>query len=419
MPNPIVALLDVPGSPRFSAAGFLARLPISMEGIAIVLLVSAASGQYAKAGLVSATFSLSAAALQPQLARIVDQRGQSRVAPVQVVLAALGTLTLVALSVGHAPLWSLLVAAAVGGGFQPSIGPMVRARWAYLITEPGLLRAAFSLESVIDEIVFVVGPPLAVFLASSAGPPTAVRATVAIMVVGTALLLVQRGSEPPPRPASIHDGVAAIRRPVVRFVVVMMVMMGGLFGAQEIATVGFAGQRGHALWAGPLLALAAVGSASAGLVYGSHPTTIPLRRQLVFFGSLAPLSVVLLPLTTNVWLLGVLMFVSGTVVAPMLICAFALVEASVPSGRLTEGLTWTVTGITLGYSLGAAVTGPAVDHLGTPHAYLVALGFGLLTALTVLVGRRFMGPTAGGSGEAGDDADVAAELTGESGCASS
>ncbi len=239
------------------------------------------------------------------------------------------------------------------------------------------------------------------------------------MVVGTALLLVQRGSEPPPRPASIHDGVAAIRRPVVRFVVVMMVMMGGLFGAQEIATVGFAGQRGHALWAGPLLALAAVGSASAGLVYGSHPTTIPLRRQLVFFGSLAPLSVVLLPLTTNVWLLGVLMFVSGTVVAPMLICAFALVEASVPSGRLTEGLTWTVTGITLGYSLGAAVTGPAVDHLGTPHAYLVALGFGLLTALTVLVGRRFMGPTAGGSGEAGDDADVAAELTGESGCASS
>jgi predicted MFS family arabinose efflux permease len=168
--------------------------------------------------------------------------------------------------------------------------------------------------------------------------------------------------------------------------------MGGLFGAQEIATVGFAGQRGHGVWAGILLALAAVGSAVSGLVYGSLPTAVPLRRQLVFFGLLAPLSVVLLPLTSNVWVLGVLMFVSGTVVSPMLICAFALVEASIPAGRLTEGLTWTVTGITLGYSLGAAVTGPAVDRLGTPKAYLVSVSFGLLTALTVVVGRRWMNP---------------------------
>src|SRR5689334_17085660 len=51
-------ILSRPGTALFSASGLLARLPISMVGLGIVLLVSAATGSYAIAGSVSAAYVL-------------------------------------------------------------------------------------------------------------------------------------------------------------------------------------------------------------------------------------------------------------------------------------------------------------------------------------------------------------------------
>ena len=50
-----------------------------MLNIGIVLLVEAATGSYAIAGAVAATFAVIQAAASPQLARLVDRLGQARV----------------------------------------------------------------------------------------------------------------------------------------------------------------------------------------------------------------------------------------------------------------------------------------------------------------------------------------------------
>ena len=56
-------VLAEPGTLRSSAAGLVARLPISMVGLGIVLLVSSATGSYGLAGAVSAAYMVTNACL--------------------------------------------------------------------------------------------------------------------------------------------------------------------------------------------------------------------------------------------------------------------------------------------------------------------------------------------------------------------
>ena len=57
-------ILAVPGALLFSATGLVGRLPISMQGLGIVLLVVNVTGSYAYAGSV-ARFSVSSGSAGP------------------------------------------------------------------------------------------------------------------------------------------------------------------------------------------------------------------------------------------------------------------------------------------------------------------------------------------------------------------
>ena len=58
MLRPYRELLATPGGLRFSSAAFVARMPIAMIGLGVVLLVVAETGRYGRAGALSATFAL-------------------------------------------------------------------------------------------------------------------------------------------------------------------------------------------------------------------------------------------------------------------------------------------------------------------------------------------------------------------------
>ena len=66
-------VLAEPGTLRFSATGLVARLPISMVGLGIVLLVSAATGSYGVAGAVSAAYMVANAGLAILQGRLLDR----------------------------------------------------------------------------------------------------------------------------------------------------------------------------------------------------------------------------------------------------------------------------------------------------------------------------------------------------------
>jgi predicted MFS family arabinose efflux permease len=144
-----------------------------------------------------------------------------------------------------------------------------------------------------------------------------------------------------------------------------------MFGGYEVVTVAFAAEHGARAAAGLLLAAYALGSGVAGLALGALHPRIPLPRQ--FLLALTGIAVVTLPfpLVGSLWLLGVLGFVAGLAVAPSLITGMALTEQLVPSSRLTEGLSMVVSGIALGFAVGASAAGLVIDARGASTAYLV------------------------------------------------
>ena len=187
-------------------------------------------------------------------------------------------------------------------------------------------------------------------------------------------------------PRGSHAGPSVWSVPGVRVLVAVMIALGGVFGCFEVVTVATADLWGHKGAAGAILALNAAGSMLSGLVWGALRLSVPLSRQLLLLALVVPLTVVAFPFVGSLVVLGLVGFAAGFVVSPTLITTFRLVEELAPHGRLTEALALATTGIVLGVSLAAALSGRLVDAIGVPQAYVVATVSGVLTAVTALVG---------------------------------
>ncbi|MFZ0323885.1 MAG: MFS transporter [Actinomycetes bacterium] len=389
MPNPYRTLLRTPGGPALSGSGLFARLPLSMAGIALLLLIVSITDSYAVGGAVQATWILVEAALAPFLARLVDQRGQWQVVAPQLVVHVLAVTALIVVVSTDAPRWTWFVTAAVAGGALPVIGSLVRARWGFLLGSDPLLRTAYSWESVVDEFVFVVGPPAATLMAVALGPSTALAVTIVIGTTGTSLLLLQRSTQPPPRPG-VHGAGAgsALRYPGMVTVIAVMALLGSLFAGIEVAVIATAREAGTTAVAGVVLALWSLSSMVAGLVLGSMHRAPRLPLQLLV--GTAVLTVLLLPLpfTHGLAVVGAVLLLAGFAVSPSLIAGFSLVERLVPSHRLTEGLTWVTTGLSVGFALGSSITGVVVDRFGPTDGFWVGLLAGALATVLAALGYR-------------------------------
>src|SRR5580692_3272949 len=194
--RPYADIFRVPGAWRFSAAGVIGRMPMAMFGLGTVLLISAGTGKYGVAGAVSAVGSLGYAFSSPQIARLVDGRGQRRVLLPVLTVFTFATAALIVTVELHAPTWAFFVSGAVAGATMPSLGTMVRARWSVLLAGSPRLHAAFSFESVADELCFVIGPAAVTLLATEVSPASGVGVAALLCVLGTLWFAAQRGTEP-------------------------------------------------------------------------------------------------------------------------------------------------------------------------------------------------------------------------------
>lgn len=214
MSNPYLELFAAPGAKGFSAAGLLARMPLSMTGLGIVTMLSQVHADYWLAGTVAATFVFCNALLAPQVSRLVDRFGQGRVLLPAALASALAMSALLLCTHYRAPnAWLYLFALLAGA--MPSMPAMVRARWTELYRGSPKLHTAFSFESVMDEVCYIIGPVLAVSLSvgwfAEAGP---LLATL-FLVAGVSLFSLQRGTEPPLHAHPRHR--AGARWPIRRY----------------------------------------------------------------------------------------------------------------------------------------------------------------------------------------------------------
>ncbi len=365
---------------------------MSMAGLGAVLLLSAERGSFAVAGAVSAIYALSNALIGPQVSRLIDSFGQSRVVPIQLLVHVPTLLAMIAIAVWTPLTWPIYLLALVAGASQPIIGPLVRARWSAQLHGDPLLRTAFAWESLIDEAVFIIGPPLATVVALQVNPSAGLLLATVMLVAGSVLLLAQRSTEPTPtgrhaaargRPAILLPGVAAVAA--------VFLMMGGLFGSFEVTTVAFTKAAGVPEAAGLVLALYAVGSLLAGLVFGALPLRASLLRQLMIATAVLAVVTAPLPFLPQVWQIAAGLFIAGLACSPVLISGMSFVERVVPGGRLTESMAWVTSGVAVGIAVASPVAGLVIDVFGARTAYWVTSGSALgalLVALAFLPSMR-------------------------------
>lgn len=266
---PYRRVLARPGAIAFSLSGLLARMPMSMASIGIVLLVQGATGNYRTAGIASAAYTVGEAGLGILQGRLIDRHGQGRVLRVTGPVFGLALGLMIWAVHAHRPLGWVYVLAAAGGGTLPSIGSSVRARWTHLLAGSGDLSTAFALEGVVDEVVFMIGPIVVTLLATLWSAAAGLGTAVVACMVGTVLFASQRATEPPVHAHDVTTVRPAMPWRVVGPLGVVSLALGMLFGATEVATIAFTDEHGHRDLAGVVLAAWSIGSMASGIVVGS------------------------------------------------------------------------------------------------------------------------------------------------------
>ena len=385
-------VLSRPGALAFSSAALVARLPISMVGLGIVLLVEQRTGSYGLAGTVSAVFVLAEAAFAVLHGRWVDHFGQSRVLPLAISVFGAGLALLMLAVERDWPQVLTYAFAALSGAALPQVGASVRTRWSYALDKPGEKQTAFALEAVLDEVVFVVGPVLVTLLATGWHPVAGLTFALVTGVVGTFAFAAQRRTEPPAGRTREPGARSPMPWRLVLPLALVCLTLGSLFGAAEVTTVAFAEEQGVRWAAGWLLASWSFGSLVAGLVTGVVAWRSGPDRRLRWGSAAMALAMAPLMFIQSVPVMAVVLLVGGLAIAPTMIGAITMVEQGVPHGRLTEGMAILHTGLVAGVAPGAAIAGFVVDHSGASAAYAVALAGGVLGALLAQTAQRSPAP---------------------------
>ncbi|MCZ7853876.1 MFS transporter [Agrobacterium salinitolerans] len=389
MSNPYREIFRAPGAKGFSAAGFFARLPIAMAPIGIVAMLSQTHGEYWLAGAVSATFALTNAALSPQISRLVDRKGQSKVLIPATIVSVIAFALLIIATNQKWPAWTLFLSAFLAAA-MPSIPAMMRARWTEIFRDRPELNTAFAFESAADELVYISGASLSVGLAVSLFPEAGMMISTTFLAFGTFAFLLQRSTEPKVRPVESgrRQRSAIFLRPV-QIITLALIFVGSTFATAEVSAVAITKALGQPEAASLVIGVYAIGSFVVGLILGALNPKMPLQRQLLIAVSVLALTALpLLVANTSVALLAFAVFLSGVAISPIFITSFGLIERRVPESMLTEGVTWVMTGIGIGMALGAFVSGWVIDNFGPDNGFWVSVAASLSTVVIIVLGQR-------------------------------
>jgi MFS family permease len=393
---PYAEIFAIPRAWRFSVAGIIARMPMSMYGLGTVLLISAMTGHYGLAGSVSAAGSVGFAVCAPQLGRLTDRLGQHRVLIPVSVTFALSVAGLSAAVALRAPDWTLFACGIAGGATMPQTGPMARARWSALLAGSPRLHTAFSVESVADELCFVIGPAAVTVLATQLYPAAGVGTAALCALAGSLWFASQRSTEPPlvtvhaaPAPSGASARPARRARLAAPGLVVLIpvyLFLGAMFVAIDLSTVDFAARAGHKPLAGFVLGVYALGSATGGLWYGSRNWHAPASRRFAVTLSLTVAGVCTFWAMPNLLVLAPVIYFCGLTIAPTLIAGYSLIESTALPGRATEAMSWLSTGISVGLAISSTAVGFILDAFGPRWGYAFAAAAGVTATLIYLAG---------------------------------
>ena len=283
------------------AASIIGRLPIGMSGLAILLLVQGATHSFATGGAATGCYVAGLACVAPVIGRIIDRHGPRAMLIGGALLFPASLAALLAAVSMRASSGAVFACAAAAGASFPPITVCMRTFLRQRLGDDAVLTTAYSLDSVLIETMFIIGPLLVALFVAFASPRVAVGFAAASGFVGVLLFL---------RSSALRQwkiaarGHATLLGPLAqhRFgaLILIVACYALAFGLTELGVAAYAAEAERPALAGVFLGLMSVGSALGGLAYGSGHWHAPLLLQ--FSRTLAIMGVGLLLLAARAWI---------------------------------------------------------------------------------------------------------------------
>lgn len=385
-----------------------------MMSLGIVLALNHMYDNWTVAGTMSAVYILAVAAVTPLYARLFDRFGQRKVGWVALGLSVVFMLVFAVAAWARVSIPVLFVLAILMGLTQFSFGALVRTRWAYALRDPknsGLLDTAYALEAGIDEMVFILGPILAAFLATSVSPVSQLFVPTIACAIGGSIFFSLKDTQPPvietvsivaasPSDEDVkaafenrggtqgyrldEDGVSLHQlhthsqkpKSVLLYagiipLLVVFVVFNMSFNEFDVSVTAMMKAIGREQLLGLQLAMFAVGSCIGAFIFGSKKPKGSNWQHMVVFLTLLTFGYVFCRLAMdNLILLGIASILSGLCVSPLFATGNLIVKDIVPPSSLTEGLSWVTTAGSVGTSFGSSLAGMVLD-VSSPHVGLL------------------------------------------------
>lgn len=352
-------------------------------GLLLVLHTHDLTGSYARGGLAAGVYALALGVSAPALARMIDRHGQTMLLRAGALVEAAAILTL-ALLPGDAPFGVILAAALLAGFAQPPIGPCMRALWPAVVEGDAARHAAYALEGVVLEVVYISGPVAIVAGIGSWSLRAALIFCAVVVVAGNlafSLNPVSRGWRPDGAQATGAAG--ALRGSGVRVLVAAFLLAGVALGAVEVAVPAALDAMGQRDLTGLFFGLWGLGSMVAGFAVGRlGPGDDPPRRLALLLLAWGAAHAAI-GLAGSPALLGLLLLVAGLSIAPTFVSANGMLDRLAPRGTMTEAFTWITTGLSGGMALGNSLGGAIAENV-SPGAAMAVLGAGAIVGACIV-----------------------------------
>ena len=365
----------------------LARMPIGMGAVALILFIHGQTGSFGEAGVVAGAYTIGLGITGPTVARLIDRRGSRLIIVPGALVVMTAMVAVVVLGEAGAGTVPLVLAGFLAGAGSTPIGGILRQRWPDLVG-PAELPTAYALDAVMIEVVFISGPLLAGVLAATTGPAAGLIVAGVFGIVGS--VGFARISTVPPGgdPGAERHWLGALASPRLRMLVLSDLPLAGTFGALDVTLPAFGAHHGAAALGGPFAAALAFGSGAGGIAYGLRPGAFgPPRRSLILLGGLMVLTCLPLPAATSIPEMFVFAAIAGITLAPQITVRNQVIQSTLVQGTATEAFTWVALATTVGASIGSALVGPLVEAAGWRAGAVVAVALPAVATLIVFVRR--------------------------------
>jgi MFS family permease len=385
-------ILRLPRVALLVATTLVARLPVGMNPLAVVLLMHDEAGSFGDAGLVAGTMAVGTAVSQPFLSRLVDARGNAVMIPMdagQVVSVA----GLLASARSGAPIAVAAAFALLNGMTLAPTSSVLRATWPRLLGDrKDMLVGAYAMDSVLIQLSFLTGPLLVTALVAVASVDVALIMSAVGSLAGTVAFVVAAGPNGKRRGVRAGRLLGPLHEPAIWTLVVSQVPIGIAYGSMQVILPAFADSEGHTAQAGLLLALFSLASTAGALVYGTRPRRRPLDDVHVRLAMVVPAGLATVLWAWSIPSMAVLVLPAGAVLSAFFSTRNELAGTAAPAGARTEAVTWPLTALIAGNSVGIALTGALAQDAGWRTAMTTSVVSAAVGAILVRARRESLRP---------------------------